>query len=247
VCLSTSQPVRGINSPSPVEFENYYSYVHLMTKVIRNIFTWGDSMKKVVSVLSVCLLFIGCASNMVVTDNPYTHETDLKYENTHKVIEGKLDNKKACYSRHIKNGKKTPIVLELGLYAMADPMPGVKNIYTGYNGEDLDETAYVLINETSFPVKLMDRQNNKNRSYHGYEQGYGYAYGSQGTYTGTVSIGGYTQCQLAAKIVFTPEMEKALAGAEKMTIRMTTGGIPTILKASSGQLEKIKELINYQK
>ncbi len=211
-------------------------------------------MKILACVMGVLLFLAGCSSNVVVTENPRSKEIALKYQNSHRVLEGKLTNVTASYTRQIIRGVKTPMTLELGIHAVVDIRSGTGNIHAGYNGEDLDPAACVYIDKNSFPVILQNRKNKMGSSYDGYDRGMEVTYGQSsssdvaygaGSSLRTVTVDSHIDCFLSAKIIFSQEMEKALLGAESLKIRMTTGGKPTVIMASGGQLEKIKELAGY--
>jgi len=194
-------------------------------------------MKKIGITLSIIMTItlLSCTTYVTVSEDPYIKATIVKYEKWHKVLEGDLTNQRACYTRHIRGADRGPITVELEFYGMVLPM-------FGYTGDGLDEQAYVLINSISFPIKLADRKNNKNVIIHGSingsDQMSGFSYGSRER----LSIGASTTCRLSARFTMSPEMERALAVAEKMSIRVSAGGKPTILKVSGGQIDMLKEL-----
>lgn len=195
-------------------------------------------MKKIPLLSAFIILFTGCATYITVMNDPYANEMVVKYEKPFMVIEGKLKSTRTCFTRRIKNGVKAPATIEIEL-------KGDTGRRKGYHGEGLDEEAYVLVDSTSFPIKLQSRKNNKSMSLSGHETGRGIMTDSSLSMHSTLTASLDYECYLAAAITMTPDMEKAMEKASKLSIRISTGGKHTILKASDSQLEMIREFIAF--
>jgi hypothetical protein len=184
---------------------------------------------------TICFWLTGCTTYVTVMEDPYIQATVVKYEKKHKVMEGALTNERVCYTRHFKGTDRGPIVVEFEFFGMANNM-------TRYTGEDLDESGYFLINNSSFPIKLENRKNSKELNIHGSINGGGHMFGPFFSSSGDLSINTMTTCRLSARFTMSPEMDRALAAAEKISMRLSSGGRPLILKASGGQVEMIRAL-----
>ncbi len=199
-------------------------------------------MKKFLILAVVSFFYTGCATYVTVMNDPYTSEVVVKYEERLKVIEGPLSNGRTCFSRTIKKGIKSPVRIELEI----DGMTGSR---TGYHGEELDESAHILVDNVSFPIKLAERKKDKDLHIYGHELGHGTIgegiAGKTVDMHSTISASLNFHCYLKAKIVSTPELEKAMVNAKKMSIRLSTGGKYIILKPTGSQLEMIRELVAF--
>ncbi len=199
-------------------------------------------IKKILILAVVLFLYTGCATYVTVMNDPYTNEVVVKYEERIKVVEGPLSNGRTCFTRTIKKGIKSPVRIELEI----DGMTGRR---TGYHGEELDEAAFILVDNVSFPIKLTERKKDKDILLHGYASGYGTIdngiTGKTVDIQSTISGGLNFHCYLKAKIVSTPDLEKAMGNAKRMSIRLSTGGKYIILKPTGSQLEMIRELVAF--
>lgn len=187
-------------------------------------------------------IMTGCGTTYVtVRDNPYTQMTEIQYDSHHRVVEGDMENYRTCYTKYIKKGMRSPVVIDFDM-AISELSSN------SYTGADLDEIAYVLIDGTSHQVKLIERKNNKTTSYFGSETIMGtssrYGHGTTVTGSGTLRVSSIVNHRLHARVLMTHEMEQALAVAKSMSIRISAGKTLAVLKISASQLEMLRELVN---
>jgi hypothetical protein len=179
------------------------------------------------SVLIIMLSFIvSCSTGSIaVKDDPFSKETVITYDKWHKVVEGPLDNLSTKYTRYIKQGIKSPVIVELEFRALAHPM-------SGYHAEDLDDNATILIDDVSIKVKIQNIKRNSSIFIGGMHGG------------GMSSFNINTINNLYGKFIIPPDGERLLLNSKRFMLRVSTGGKFTVLKATDGQLENIKKLLS---
>ena len=198
-----------------------YRHVLIINKSIS-----GGFNMRIVILIFLLTSFISCSSgNVSVKNDPFSKETVVTFDKWHKVVEGPLDNLRATYTRYIKNGVKSPIIVELEFRGNANPI-------FGYNGDNLDDSVNILIDDNSMKVKLQNTTKNSSL-YIG------------GMHTGAISsynIG--TICNLTGKFIIPASAENAILNSKLFMLRVSTAGKYTVLKATSGQLDNIKKLVS---
>jgi hypothetical protein len=183
-------------------------------------------LKFTMLLLSLCLA-IGCRSfNVVVENDAFKGVVVVKADMWHKVIEGKLDNLQALYQKEINNGKITDAFIMLQFRAIQHPM-------LGYNGEDLEKSAYLLIDAKSYKIDMKDMSTSRNTYLHG-NIGPNYAG------TSSVTINATPTVALIAKVPLSEQMLADMANAQSLKIRVYTGINPCTLEATSSQLKAVK-------
>ena len=182
-------------------------------------------MRLAISIIMVSMLLSCASGSITVKDDPFSKETVITYDRWHKVVEGPLDNLRTKYTRYIKQGVKSPVIVELEFRAMAHPL-------TGYNAEDLDETVTLLIDNESMKVKIQNIKKSSSLYIGGMHGG------------GLSSFNINTINNLYGKFIIPPQAESLLLKSSRFMMRVSTGGKYTVLQATDGQLENIKKFLS---
>jgi|SRR3990172_11574569 len=167
--------------------------------------------------LAICLL-IGCGSTQIQTiDYPGANSKVNILKIWHKVTSGDLDNFSTIYSSEIKEGQKKPTEITLYFYAK----PG---------NPELDGRAIIKIDNKSYELKVTDTASTIESKRSG-QVGFFGIYESWKT--------------LKGKIIITQEIEQMIKTSTNFEFVIFSGSAPTNLQVTQDQLNKVKELLNY--
>ncbi len=195
-------------------------------------------MKKLITIVLPFLILTGCISfPVVVNRDPFKGETVVTADMWHTVIDSRIDNIRVLYQKHIKNGVVSDPVVTFVFVATVDPY------YYNYNGESLNPEAYIVADNTSFKVNLIENKNlGEKRSSVMYTYPfvgpYFYFY-----YNPSIIIRTQNRRILIAKIRLTPEIQSAILGATHYMIRFYVGDNPLTLEATPKQLASVKKFL----
>ena len=124
-------------------------YAHCIIDHTSSIILLEGRMKKVITIVCVLTLFIGCGSGSVqVKKSPFSQSVEVSYDRWHKVLEGSFDNRRVLYEREIKDGKRGPVKVMLEFSPMLfsfDPTSGYSR---------LDGVVQIATDGKSFKVKI---------------------------------------------------------------------------------------------
>jgi hypothetical protein len=185
-------------------------------------------MKKI-SLIIISIIFsttIAWSEKVEVKNDQFTKAKVVTLDTWHKVKEGQLDNTRILYEKEIANGKPATPVAKFEFRIVVDPMHS-------YGGEDLDPIAYVLIDDASFKITLVDRKKTIQ------DQVGSNLMEVEGKFPSNIKT--IHTAFLRCNIVFTPEMIAKIATAEKLKIRVSTNGNATVMEATKKQLKLVKE------
>jgi hypothetical protein len=188
-------------------------------------------VKQFCCILIIFVLLTGCGFKVVVKDDPFKRASVVTADMWHKVIDSKIDNRRVLYQKEIKNGKASLTIVGFEFQALI--MNGFGH---NYNGENLGNEVYILCDDKSFKLNLVD--GNKVQQTH--------VSSSQSTgVTGKTStqVGSSSSCILTGKITLTPEVQNAIQKCDNYMIRFYTGNNTLTLKATPSQLETVKNFL----
>jgi hypothetical protein len=195
-------------------------------------------VKKLITIVLPFLVLTGCISfPVVVNRDPFKGETVVTADMWHTVIDSRIDNIRVLYQKHIKNGVVSDPVATLVFVATVDPY------YYNYNGESLNPEAYIVADNTSFKVNLIENKNlGEKRSSIIYNYPligpYFYFY-----YNPSIIIRTENRRILIAKLRLTAEIQSAILGATHYMIRFYIGDSPLTLEATPKQLASVKKFL----
>jgi hypothetical protein len=173
-------------------------------------------MKKLY-LLSICLI-VGCSSYEIQTFSTQAGNTKvITLKINHKVMSGDLDNFATIYKREITNGQGNPT--EIMFYFKAQ---------SGY--PDFKERFSIKIDDTIHVLALTDRTS--------------FMQPKEADLIGLFGVFSNMKI-LKGKITLTQEVEKILKTAKSLEFILYTAVDATTLPATKGQLEDIKEFLNY--
>jgi len=178
-------------------------------------------MKKVITIVCVLTLFIGCGSGSVqVKKSPFSQSVEVTYDRWHKVLEGAFDNRRVLYEREIKDGKKGPVkvMLEFAPGFSFDPTSGFSR---------LDGVVQIATDSKSFKVNIQSLDVLKEVMPAGNGK--------------TIDTGRYFNQK--ATIYFTPQIEEAILNCKTYLIQVTANGHKTVLAASASELSNLKKFL----
>ncbi len=192
-------------------------------------------MKHFFAFLFMVLFLVGCASGIVVKEDPFKGTVNVSADMWHKVADHNtmvFDNQRFLYEKEIKNGKVSNPTAYFLFNLFVIPL-------YGYSGEDFEKTAYIVCDNKNFKANIIDYKNVERASVHG--SGSTDAGGSYSAKVGTTH-----QCTVTGKIVLTPDMLQAISNCSDYMIRFYLVGsnIPVTVKATSGQLNAVKKFIS---
>ncbi|HOW84046.1 MAG TPA: hypothetical protein PK573_15900 [Spirochaetota bacterium] len=187
-------------------------------------------MKKMVFLSALIVAFIGCESYQVkVTDDQFKKSKVMKVQMWHKVLEGKLDNRSVTYTREFKDGKNMPITVTFHFRA-GDFLKSAMSMPFG-NSErtvELDEEAYLLVDNESIKLTVSDRQRDRTMNVWGTDSG---------VWAGTTD-------DLYGSLEIPPQVGNKMAKAKNIQYRFYAYKEPTTLEATPKQLLKLREFFD---
>jgi hypothetical protein len=167
--------------------------------------------------LLFCLL-IGCSSlDIQVFDYPKTNSKAIQLRTSHEVVSDDLDNFAAIYTREIKDGQGSPIEIMLYFHAKAGT-------------PDLKEAAILKIDDKIHEIQLTDRTS--------------FVASKDSDLVGLFGVSDNPKT-LKGKITISHDVEQLIIAAKRLEFVVYAGNYPAIIKATRGQLSKIKDLLNY--
>jgi hypothetical protein len=163
-------------------------------------------------------MILGCSSYEIQTFTTSAGNTKVvTLKITHKVTNGDLDNVATIYKREITNGLGNPS--EIMFYF---------NAQSGC--PDLNEKFSIKIDDKIHELALTDRTS--------------FMQPKEADLIGLFGIS-YNTKILKGKIILTQEVEKILKTAKSLEFTIYTASYPTTMHTTKGQLEDIKEFLNY--
>ena len=187
-------------------------------------------MKKTIILSVLIVVVMGCESYHVkVSDDQFKKSKVLKVEMWHKVLEGNLDNRSAVYIREIKDGKNQPITVNFHFRA-GDLMRSAMMSPFGTTNRtvELDEEAYILIDDVSNKLPVTNRQLDRTMT----------------VWSGSGAIYGGTHDDLYGTLELSSDIAKKISRAKNIQYRFYAKGEPTTLEATPKQLESLKEFVS---
>ena len=167
--------------------------------------------------LSICLI-MGCSSYEIQTfTTPGGNTKVVTLKTKHDVMSGALDNFATIYKREIKNGQVNPT--EIMFYFKAQ---------SGYT--DFKERFSIKIDDKIHELALTDRTS--------------FIQPKDADLIGLFGISDNLKI-LKGKITLTQEVEKIIKTAKSLEFILYTAGDSMTMKATKGQLEDVKEFLNY--
>ena len=183
-------------------------------------------MKKILFIF-IIFMFVGCGFKVLVKDDPFKKSTVVSVDMWHEVIEGNLDNVAAKYYREIQGNRKTNAVVNFH-FKLGAMMGMVANPYSNHKNVGLDKYAYILIDGESYKLGIRNLKTDRNLTIYG---------NNRSLYAGTYNDL-YGTLQLNRKI------EDKIINSKSVMYRFSAGGDATTLKATSGQLEALKNFLS---
>ncbi len=189
--------------------------------------------------LAVLIVLTGCVSfPVVVKDDPFKGVTEVSVDMWHTVLDSDLDNVRTVYYRQIAGEEASPPAATFVFVATVDPY------YGGYNGENLDNKAYIMADRERFTVELAGNTNarmKRNTVYYdfpiiGYHH---FFYFYPGVTVRSVS----NQHVLTATVKLTADIQRALMSASSYMIRFYAGNNAVTLEATPKQLEALRQFL----
>jgi len=216
-------------------------------------------VRKFLTIVIPFLLLTACVSFPVVVDrDQFKGETIVTADMWHTVVDSGIDNLRALYRKEIKNGAASDPTVTFVFVAVIDPY------YYNYNDESLKPEAYVVVDDTTFKVNLIETKKLAQRResvtydyitvaprfyyyqrypyYHYPYYGYSY-YPYYYPYSPSVVIRPESRRILTAKLRLTPEIQSAIVNATKYMIRFYVGDNPLTLEATPKQLASVKKFL----
>ena len=191
-------------------------------------------MKKFISVIFSFIALAGCKMFPVtVSDDPFRGVTVVTADMWHSVVDRRIDNLRVLYSKTISNGSLSDPTVRFEFVANNDPY------YNDYHGEKLGPEAYILTDNKSFTVKLIDSSLIPRKIPIVSSYGFGFFH----PFYREIIIGTSEQYTILAKIQLTPEISQAILGAGRYMIRFYTGDTPLTLQATKRQLDSVKTFL----
>ena len=176
----------------------------------------GLTMKRLY-ILGICLL-LGCSSYEILNFNtPGGNKKIVTLKIKHEVMAEDVDNFATIYKREILNGQVNPT--EIMFYFKAQP---------GF--PELKERFSVKIDDAVYELAMTDRTS--------------FMQPKEADLIGLFGISDNMKI-LKGKIVLTQEVEASIKKSKSLEFTIYTALTKTIMRTTKGQLEDIKEFLNY--